>query len=324
MTATVLDVSDLQVTFSGGVKVLNGLSFSVRKGETVCLVGESGCGKSVSALSILRLLPPAAQITGGRVRLCGRDVLDLGEAELRNLRGSQISMIFQEPMNSLNPLRTIGFQVAEVMMLHQKLSRDAALVRTAELLESVHLPDARRRLGDYPHQLSGGMRQRVVIAMAIACNPSVILADEPTTALDVTIQAQITQLLAEMQRRFGTAIVLITHNMGLVAENADRVVVMYAGRAVEEAPVEEFFRRPAHPYSRGLLESLPRLGSASSGGPRRLREIPGTVPAFEDLPPGCPFATRCAQATDTCRQRRPEVESLGCDHRVACWHPQGV
>ena len=322
MNSSVLEVDNLHVTFFDRFEVVSGLSFSVQKGETVCLVGESGCGKSISALSILRLLPRGARISGGTVRLDGQDLPALREPELRRIRGNQIAMIFQEPMSSLNPLRTIGFQIAEVMMLHQKLSRDEAFARAVELLEIVHMPDAPRRIHDYPHQLSGGMRQRVMIAMAIACDPRVILADEPTTALDVTIQAQITELLAEMQRKFGTAIVLITHDMCLVAENADRVIVMYAGQKVEEAPVDEFFRRPTHPYSRGLLGSLPQLGATRSGGRGRLPEIPGTVPAFDELPSGCPFSTRCGHATDKCRQRRPEFETIDRDHAVACWHPQ--
>ena len=319
----VLEVDDLHVEIAGRAAVVNGLSFRVNAGETVCLVGESGCGKSISALSVLRLLPPVARVRGGAVRLDGKNLLDLDERALRRIRGNDVAMIFQEPMSSLNPLRTIGFQIAEVMMLHRSLSRAEAWDRAGELLETVHLPDGRRRLDDYPHQLSGGMRQRVMIAMAIACDPRVILADEPTTALDVTIQAQITELLAEMQRAFGTAIVLITHDMGLVAENADRVVVMYAGRKVEEAPVEAFFRRPSHPYSRGLLGSLPQLGSTPAGGRARLPEIPGTVPAFDDLPPGCPFATRCGHVTETCRTDFPPYETVGADHVVACWHPQG-
>ena len=323
MSNSVLEIDNLHVTFFDQFEVVSGLSFSVQKGETVCLVGESGCGKSISALSILRLLPRGARISGGTVRLNGENLPDLRESELRRIRGNQVSMIFQEPMSSLNPLRTIGFQIAEVMMLHQKLSRREALARAVELLEIVHMPDAARRMHDYPHQLSGGMRQRVMIAMAIACDPRVILADEPTTALDVTIQAQITELLAEMQRKFGTAIVLITHDMGLVAENADRVIVMYAGQKVEEAPVDEFFRRPTHPYSRGLLGSLPQLGATRSGGRGRLPEIPGTVPAFDELPAGCPFSTRCGHATDKCRQHRPEFETIDRDHAVACWHPQG-
>lgn len=233
-------------------------------------------------------------------------------------------MIFQEPMSSLNPLRTIGFQIAEVMTLHLGLSRSAALTRAAELLELVHLSDPRQRLDDYPHQLSGGMRQRVMLAMALACEPLVLLADEPTTALDVTIQAQITRLLAEMQNKFGTAVVLITHDMGLVAENADRVVVMYAGRKVEEAPVQAFFRHPRHPYSRGLLASLPQFGDKHSERKSRLKEIPGIVPTLDELSRGCPFTTRCEHASQHCHEHFPEYDKVGVDHVVACWHPQGM
>jgi oligopeptide/dipeptide ABC transporter ATP-binding protein len=246
----------------------------------------------------------------------------LPDADLRRIRGKDIAMIFQEPMSSLNPLLTVGNQIAEVMMLHQGLSKKAALQRAAELLEIVQIPDARRRLSEYPHQLSGGMRQRVMIAMALACDPRVILADEPTTALDVTVQAQITDLMTRLQRDYGTAIVLITHDMGLVAENADRVVVMYAGRKVEEAPVEQFFANPSHPYSRGLLAALPQLGSSLENKSGRLQEIPGVVPRLADLPPGCPFQPRCASATAKCGLEEPPFERVGTDHIVACWHPE--
>lgn len=323
MANAVLEINNLQVQIDGQFNVVNGLSFAVSPGETVCLVGESGCGKSMSALSILRLLPSVACVTAGEIQFNGRDLLSLKEKELRRIRGNDIAMIFQEPMSSLNPLRTIGFQIAEVMMLHMGLSRAAAWARAGELLEIVRLPDVRQRLGDYPHQLSGGMRQRVMLAMALACEPMVILADEPTTALDVTIQAQITRLLAEMQHKFGTAIVLITHDMGLVAENADRVVVMYAGRKVEEAPVQEFFQHPMHPYSRGLLGSLPQLGMMNSDQQIRLKEIPGTVPALYDLPTGCPFATRCDHSDEICHERFPSYDVVCADHVVACWYPQG-
>lgn len=324
MTIAALQINNLHVQIDGQFDVVNGLSFAVHQGETVCLVGESGCGKSMSALSILRLLPSVARVTAGEIQFDGKNLLDLKEREIRRIRGNDIAMVFQEPMSSLNPLRTIGFQIAEVMMLHKKLSQTAAWARAAELLEIVHLSDASQRLHDYPHQLSGGMRQRVMIAMALACEPRVILADEPTTALDVTIQAQITELLAEMQHKFGTAIVLITHDMGLVAENADRVIVMYAGRKVEEAPVREFFQHPMHPYSRGLLGSLPQLGGGNSDRRARLKEIPGTVPALSDLPPGCPFATRCENSDENCHEHFPSYDVVGIEHIVACWHPQGM
>ena len=322
MSIAILEINNLHVQIDNQFSVVNGLSFSVRPGETVCLVGESGCGKSISALSVLRLLPSAARTTAGEIRFNGINLLNLKEKELCQIRGNDIAMVFQEPMSSLNPLRTIGFQIAEVMMLHKGLSRTAAWTRAAELLETVHIPDARKRLDDYPHQLSGGMRQRVMLAMAVACEPAVILADEPTTALDVTIQAQITKLLAEMQGKFGTAIVLITHDMGLVAENADRVVVMYAGRKVEEAVVEEFFDHPMHPYSCGLLGSLPQLGMINSSRQGRLKEIPGTVPALHDLPSGCPFSTRCEYSDKICQEQFPMYDTVGIEHILACWHPQ--
>jgi len=324
MTAAVLQIQDLCVQIDGRFDVVKNLSFSVYPGETVCLVGESGCGKSMSALSILRLLPSVARFIAGEIHFNGQNLLSLPKNDLRRIRGNDIAMIFQEPMSSLNPLRTIGFQIAEVMMLHMGWSRAAAWARAAELLEIVRIPDVLQVLDGYPHQLSGGMRQRVMLAMALACKPTVILADEPTTALDVTIQAQITGLLAEMQRKFDTAIVLITHDMGLVAENADRVVVMYAGRKVEEAPVQEFFQHPVHPYSRGLLNSLPQLGATNSCRQGRLREIPGMVPALEDMPSGCPFFPRCEHSDRTCREQFPSYESVGIDHIAACWHPQAV
>ncbi|MDD9858461.1 MAG: ABC transporter ATP-binding protein [Gammaproteobacteria bacterium] len=324
MTAAALKIRGLCVQIDGRFDVVKNLSFSVCPGETVCLVGESGCGKSISALSILRLLPPVARSVAGEIYFNGQNLLGLPESELRRIRGNDIAMIFQEPMSSLNPLRTIGFQIAEVMMLHMGWSRAAAWARAAELLEIVRIPDVPQVLDGYPHQLSGGMRQRVMLAMALACKPAVILADEPTTALDVTIQAQITGLLAEMQQKFGTAIVLITHDMGLVAENADRVVVMYAGRKVEEAPVQEFFQHPAHPYSRGLLNSLPQLGAANSCGQERLKEIPGMVPALGDLPSGCPFFPRCEHSDGICREQFPSYESVGIDHIAACWHPRAM
>ncbi|MBB3064524.1 ABC transporter ATP-binding protein [Limibacillus halophilus] len=324
MSNPVLRVEDLHIRIGKGVNVVRGLSFDVSEGETVCIVGESGCGKSVSALSILRLLPPIINVNQGRILLDGRDLLEMSEADMRRVRGNEIAMIFQEPMSSLNPLRTIGFQIAEVLMLHKGMSRAAARDRVIELLETVQIPDAASRFDEYPHQLSGGMRQRVMISMALACQPRVILADEPTTALDVTIQAQITSLLRDLREKFGTAIVLITHDMGLVAENADRVVVMYAGHKVEEASVQEFFERPTHPYSRGLLGSLPRLGQSLGEDKNKLREIPGTVPPFDELPAGCPFVGRCAYADQLCAVQMPPFERQAADHVCACWHPQGA
>src|SRR5882762_10487856 len=275
----ILEVTDLRTWFftrDGGVRAVDGVSVHVIPGETLAIVGESGCGKSVTALSILRLIPsPPGRIVSGMIRFAGRDLLGLGEAQMREVRGNEISMIFQEPMTSLNPVLTIGHQIAETLTLHQGLSRRAALAKAVDMLRLVHIPEAQRRIAEYPHQLSGGMRQRVMIAMALACNPKLLLADEPTTALDVTIQAQILDLILDLKRRVGAAIVLITHDLGVVAEIAERVMVMYAGRKVEEAPVAELFRSPRHPYTQGLLGAVPKLGSSLSGATTRLAEIPG-------------------------------------------------
>jgi len=302
---------------------VNGLSFTLNEGETLAIVGESGCGKSMTALSIMRLVPdPPGRIVRGAIRFAGSDLLQLPLAEMRRIRGSSISMVFQEPMTSLNPVRTIGSQLAEAITLHQGLPRRAALDRSEEMLRLVRIPDPRARLGEYPHQLSGGMRQRVVIAMALSCNPRLLLADEPTTALDVTIQAQIMSLIRELQQRLGMALVLITHDLGLVAENADRVVVMYAGRKVEEAAVEDLFASPCHPYTRGLLGSVPRVDAAATPG-QRLQEIPGTVPSLAELPPGCPFAPRCPQADDACIAM-PSLEQKRPGQWAACWHADRV
>ena len=323
-----LEVVDLQTHLQlrgGTVRAVDGVSLSVRAGETLGVVGESGCGKSMLALSILRLVPaPPARIVGGRILLEGRDLLQLPPEAMRAIRGKDISMIFQEPMTSLNPVATIGRQLGEAVRLHQGLSRRDAAARTVEMLRMVRIPDAERRVRDYPHQMSGGMRQRVMIAMALSCNPKVILADEPTTALDVTIQAQLLQLMAELQQKTGTAMMLITHDMGLIAEYADRVMVMYAGRKVEEAAVGELFAHPLHPYTQGLLGSIPRLDTADEpdgGGQRkRLQEIRGNVPSLQNLPAGCAFAARCPRASDRCRDAAPPLEALAPGHVVACWH----
>jgi len=324
---TVLDVRGLKTYFftrRGVVKAVDDISFSVRAGETLAIVGESGCGKSITALSLIRLIPsPPGRILGGSVTLDGTDLLQLDEAEMRNLRGNKISMIFQEPMTALNPLLTIGRQVAETLILHQGLSRADAQSKAVEMLRHVKIPEPEQRAKEYPHQLSGGMRQRAMIAMALACNPRVLIADEPTTALDVTIQAQILELIVELQRDFGTAVILITHDLGVVAETAHRVVVMYAGRKVEEAPVTELFHRPLHPYMRGLLASIPRVGMtarASEDATVKLEEIPGIVPPLNELPPGCAFAPRCARADDRCRAEYPVFEEKLPDHFAACWH----
>ncbi len=320
-----LEVDGLKTWFytrDGVVRAVDGVSFSVAAGETLAVVGESGCGKSVTALSILRLIAsPPGKTIAGRILFEGRDLLELDDEAMRALRGNKISMIFQEPMSSLNPVLTIGRQVAEVLTLHQGLSKAAALVRAVELLQLVNIPEAQRRIRQYPHELSGGMRQRVMIAIALACNPQLLIADEPTTALDVTIQAQILDLMRNLKARTGAAIVLITHDLGVVAEMAQRVVVMYAGRKVEEAPVEQLFAKPSHPYTRGLLRSVPHMSSeaATAGVRQRLTEIPGTVPSLKEPIAGCLFEPRCGFATDRCRASVPPLEHTGDAHWVACW-----
>jgi len=308
------------------VHAVDGVSFHVMPGETLAIVGESGCGKSVTALSILRLVPsPPGRIVAGTINFAGRNLLDLSDAEMRDVRGNDISMIFQEPMTSLNPVLTIGRQIGETLILHQGLDRKAALAKATDMLRLVHIPEAERRIEQYPHQLSGGMRQRVMIAMALACNPRLLIADEPTTALDVTIQAQILDLMRELKQKIDAAIVLITHDLGVVAEMAQRVVVMYAGRKAEEAPVRQLFGRPLHPYTKGLLNSVPKLG-ASLAPERlpRLAEIRGTVPSLKDEIPGCPFAERCAFATDICRREMPPFEEKEQGHFAACFHSDQV
>jgi len=321
-----LDVDDVATWFftrDGVVRAVDGVSFTVGRGEAVAIVGESGCGKSVTSLSIMRLIAsPPGRIVKGRVLFEGRDLLHLSEPEMRGIRGNAISMIFQEPMTSLNPVLTIGHQIAEALVLHQDSSRGRAAQRAIELLRLVRIPDAERRASQYPHQLSGGMRQRVMIAMALACEPRLLIADEPTTALDVTIQAQILDLMRELQRKTGAAIVLITHDLGVVAEMAERVVVMYAGRKVEEAPVTELFAHPRHPYTRGLLDSIPRLGAGEHGetrGRTRLAEIAGTVPSLLEPIVGCAFAPRCRYAVARCRTDAPPLEQKADGHFAACW-----
>src|ERR1700746_884637 len=315
----ILDIADLRTWFftrDGVLRALDGVSFHVIPGETLAIVGESGCGKSVTALSILRLIPsPPGRIVSGAIRFAGRDLLGLSESEMRDVRGNDISMIFQEPMTSLNPVLTIGRQIAETLTLHQGLDYKAALAKAVDMLQLVHIPEARRRITEYPHQLSGGMRQRVMIAMALACNPKLLIADEPTTALDVTIQAQILDLMRELKQKIDAAIVLITHDLGVVAEMAQRVVVMYAGRKAEEAPVGPLFRRPLHPYTKGLLNSVPRLGATLDRDEApRLAEIPGTVPSLKEAIPGCPFEQRCALATDICHREMPPFEEKESGH----------
>ena len=316
-----LEVDNLQTHFrtpDGVNRAVDGISFAVEARETVAIVGESGCGKSVTANSILRLVPQPPGRIGGAIRFQGRDLLKLSERAMREVRGNDISMIFQEPMTSLNPVLTIGRQIAEPLRLHQGLSRESVEQRVVEMLGLVGIAEPRRRAREYPHQLSGGMRQRVMIAIALACRPKLLIADEPTTALDVTIQAQILNLMTDLKQRVGAAIILITHDLGVVAEVAERVMVMYAGRKVEEAPVAELFRSPRHPYTRGLLSAVPKLGSSLAATQTRLAEIPGVVPSLKQRIAGCVFASRCAFARDLCRRVAPALEMKAPAHFAAC------
>jgi peptide/nickel transport system ATP-binding protein len=323
-----LEIEDLKTHFhtrDGVVRAVDGVSFSVYPGETLAVVGESGCGKSVTALSILRLVAsPPGHTSAARLRFEGLDLLSLSDADMRKVRGDAISMIFQEPMTSLNPVLTIGRQIAETLTLHRGLAADDALARAVEMLKLVGISEPQRRVSQYPHQLSGGMRQRVMIAMALACDPRLLIADEPTTALDVTIQAQILDLMRELKATTGAAIMLITHDLGVVAEMAQRVIVMYAGRKVEEAPVASLFAQPRHPYTRGLLNSIPRLGETEAAGRKQLAEIPGTVPSLKERISGCIFAPRCAYATERCVREYPELEQKSSGHFVACWESDRV
>ncbi|MBB5048121.1 oligopeptide/dipeptide ABC transporter ATP-binding protein [Rhodopseudomonas rhenobacensis] len=318
-SAPLLEIDKLEVslfTRRGVLPAIDGLSLTVSAGETLAIVGESGCGKSLAALSVMRLLPePPAKIVGGAIRFMGRDLAGLSDREMQRVRGKDISMIFQDPMTSLNPVITIGDQLIEAIRCHADVSRKEASNRAVEMLRRVRIPDAERRLNDYPHQMSGGMSQRVMIAMAIACGPKLLIADEPTTALDVTIQAQILDLMKDVQTDTGMGLIIITHDLGVVAETADRVVVMYAGRKVEEAPVEGLFERPLHRYTRGLLGATP---SAQRQGDR-LVEITGSVPALENLPTGCAFQNRCPDAFDRCRAERPVLKPLLPHRTAACF-----
>ena len=320
---TVLDVRNLQTVFfthSGLFRAVDDVSFSVRRGETLAIVGESGCGKSVSALSIMRLVPdPPGRIVGGSVKLEGTDLLELDEAQMRQVRGNRISMIFQEPMTSLNPVMRIGDQITEAVRLHRDMTRQQAWERAVEMLRLVRIPEPARRALEYPHQLSGGMRQRAMIAMALACRPALLIADEPTTALDVTIQAQILALVLDLQQELGMALILITHDLGVVAQTAQRVIVMYAGRKVEEADVEILFADPRHPYTRGLMASIPAVPSFQGKADARLTEIPGAVPSLISLPEGCAFAPRCSLAIARCREAYPPLQDWGGGHLAACW-----
>lgn len=319
---SILEVNDLRTYFytrDGVVRSVDGVSFSVSQGETLAIVGESGCGKSVTSLSILRLIAsPPGKIVSGSIQFHGKDLLDFTDEQMRDIRGDKISMIFQEPMTSLNPVLTIGRQIGEVLELHRHCTKEEARTRILELLKMVNIPEPESRIDEYPHQLSGGMRQRIMIAMALACDPEILIADEPTTALDVTIQAQILNLMRELRDRTRAAIILITHDLGVVAEMAQRVVVMYAGRKVEEANVIDLFEKPMHPYTLGLLNSMPRLDDTAS---KRLVEIPGMVPSMRTEIVGCAFAPRCAAASERCTQESPVLQDFGNQHWVACWNP---
>ncbi|MGX9147944.1 ABC transporter ATP-binding protein [Mesorhizobium sp. 128a] len=320
-----LEVRDLETHFYGEESVtraLGGISFQVKRGETLGVVGESGCGKSVTALSILRLLPKqSAKTVGGEIRFHGRDLLKLSEREMRGIRGNRIAMIFQEPMTSLNPVYTVGHQIAEAVQIHTKATKSDAMAKAQELLRLVRISDPERRVNNYPHEMSGGMRQRAMIAMALACSPELLIADEPTTALDVTIQAQILRLVVELKERTGTAVMFITHDLGVVAETCQRVIVMYAGRIVEQASVVDLFARPSHPYTQGLMRSVP---DRRRGRQRRLPEIPGIVPTLREPIVGCSFAPRCPFAIDICREKTPVMLDVGLGHTAACWRAEEV
>jgi peptide/nickel transport system ATP-binding protein len=321
MSEPLLEIRDLRTWFrtdDGIVRAVDGVSMSVRRGETLAVVGESGCGKTVTARSVLKLIDmPPGQFAGGEIIWRGRNLIPLSPPEMDKIRSREIAMIFQEPMTALNPVYPVGDQIAEALRAHENLSRKAAMARATEMMRLVQIPNAESRISDYPHQFSGGMRQRVIIAMALVCGPQLLIADEPTTALDVTIQAQILELLNDMKVRFGMAIMLITHAMGVVAENAQRVVVMYAGKVVEEAPVEELFANPRHPYTQGLIRAIPRVDAAAQQR-TRLAQIPGTVPSLLNPPVGCRFAARCPFATDACVTAAPALRKVGPDHQMAC------
>jgi peptide/nickel transport system ATP-binding protein len=323
MTVPLLSVDNLRTYFhtpAGVARAVDGVSFDIAKGETVGVVGESGCGKSVTALSLLRLIQPPGRIeAGSRILFEGRDLLMLGTEEMRQVRGNRIAMVFQEPMTALNPVFTVGDQIAEVARVHDGASRAKAWERAVEMLSIVGIPSPRERAGNYPHQMSGGMRQRVLIAMALVMNPALLIADEPTTALDVTIQAQILELLAKVQREFGTAILLITHDLGVVAEAASRVVVMYGGQVVEQAPVRTLFAEPAHPYTKGLMQAMPRVGMNRE----RLTTIPGSVPPPTAWPSGCRFRDRCAFAWDRCEREAPALVAVTPVHGARCHLAEG-
>jgi peptide/nickel transport system ATP-binding protein len=324
---SLLSIEGLKVHFNtddGWLHAVDGVDIAIDRGETVCVVGESGCGKSVTAMTVLKLLPmPPGRIVAGRVMWQGRDLVPLSNDEMRQIRAREIAIVFQEPMTALNPVYTVGEQIAEVLQLHEKLGKRAALARAVEMLELVRIPTPQRRVNDYPHQFSGGMRQRVMIAMALACNPKLLIADEPTTALDVTIQAQILELINELKERLGMAVMLITHAMGVVAETAQRVVVMYAGKVIEEAPVHELFAHPRHPYTQGLIRSIPRIDLAATHK-QALEAIPGVVPKLINPAEGCRFAPRCKYAVPACTTATPPLREVAPGHKVACILPAGM
>jgi peptide/nickel transport system ATP-binding protein len=319
----ILEVRDLHVEFTtrrGLARVIDGLDITLEPGKTLGIVGESGCGKSMTALAIMRLIPiPPGRIAGGEIRLEGRNLLDLSDRDMRAVRGGEVSMVFQEPMTSLNPVFTVGDQIAEAVRVHTGTDRSKARGRAVEMLQAVGIPNPEARVDEYPHQLSGGMRQRVMIAMALACRPKVLICDEPTTALDVTVQAQVLDLLRDLQRETGTAIILITHDMGVIAEMADRVLVMYAGRKLEEADTQGILTDPRHPYTRGLIACVPHVQETPDRERRPLTEIPGIVPALSDLGQGCPFAPRCELVEARCRETFPTPRLSAPGHAVSCW-----
>lgn len=316
-----LEIKDLRTAFhirEGVVPAVDGVSFHINKEETLAVVGESGCGKSVTALSVMRLIKsPPGRIERGEILFDGKNLLNLSTQEMREIRGNDIGMIFQEPMTSLNPVYTIGDQISEAIILHQKVSKSEARAKGIEMLRKVEIPVPEKRFDEFPHQLSGGMRQRVMIAMALSCNPKLLIADEPTTALDVTIQAQILDLMRDLRKSLGMSIMLITHDLGVVASMADRVVVMYAGKVVEEATVQDIFKKPMHPYTHGLLNSIPHLDHDVE----KLHVIKGTVPNLLYLPPGCRFGPRCPYAQDQCQKEQPNLTDVGNGHKVSCWYP---
>jgi peptide/nickel transport system ATP-binding protein len=324
--APLLVLDDLETWFftrDGTVRAVDGVSCTLDRGETLGVVGESGCGKSVTVHSILGLIPtPPGRIVGGSIRFRGRELVGLDEAAMRKIRGNDISMIFQEPMTSLNPVMRVGRQIAEPLVLHQGMTQRDADARAAEMLDLVRIPEARRRVDEYPHELSGGMRQRVMIAMALACRPEILIADEPTTALDVTIQAQILRLIRGLQRELDMSMILITHDLGVIAESVQRVIVMYAGRKIEEAPVSALFSHPRHPYTVGLLGSIPRVDRTARAKSIRLAEVPGMPPPLHEAIPGCAFAARCPLATEPCRTASPPLVERAPRHFAACWHSE--